>query len=101
MDEKAEIVKDKSVSTPFSLGEQYSDLEQKAFDANNAAVYGCIRKNLAMMQLRSVISLVALNLDLEFALGETGLAFTKGARDTLTLTLPPLNLKLKERNERI
>jgi len=68
------MVKDQSVFVPFSLGEQCNDLEQKVL----TLIYGYIGKNLAMMQLQCVISLVALNFDLEFA------------------TLPVLNLKLKE-----
>lgn len=49
------------------------------------------------MQLRGVISLIAMKFDLDFAPGETGVAFDTEALDTFTMTLPPLKVLFKER----
>ena len=47
-------------------------------------MYGCIGKSLALIQLRAVISLVALTFDLEFAVVEDGRAFDEEALDSLS-----------------
>jgi cytochrome P450 len=60
-------------------------------------VYGCIGKNLALMQLRAVLSRLVLNFDFSFAPGDTGDEFDTNALDTFTLTLPPLQMVLTSR----
>ncbi|KAK7513236.1 cytochrome P450 [Phyllosticta citriasiana] len=62
-------------------------------------VYACPGKNLAYMEMRSVLSRLALRFDLAFAPGETGVAFDEGPMDTFTLMLPPLHLVLTERKK--
>lgn len=49
------------------------------------------------MQMRSVISRIALNFDLSFAPGETGVLFDTKVKDTFTMTLPQLDIVFNER----
>ncbi|KAB8238047.1 cytochrome P450 [Aspergillus alliaceus] len=72
---KAEFGTDQAPYYPFSMG-----------------LYGCVGKNLAMMSLRVVISTLVLRYNITFAPGETGEAFDKGALDTFTTILPPLQV---------
>ncbi|KAI9926158.1 hypothetical protein MW887_004621 [Aspergillus wentii] len=59
--------------------------------------YVCPGKNLAMMSLRISISTLAQKYNITFAPGETGDAFDKGALDTFTTTLPPLQMMFQPR----
>ncbi|KAI8653830.1 hypothetical protein LRP88_00428 [Fusarium phalaenopsidis] len=52
--------------------------------------YSCPGKNLAFMELRMVLSRIALEYNLAFPPGDDGEAFDKGARDTFTLNVPEL-----------
>lgn len=58
--------------------------------------YGCVGKQLALMELRVVLARIALNFDL-FAHGEDASVFDQEARDTFTLSLSPLQLVFRER----
>lgn len=78
--EKAEMVKDKRAYAPFSLG-----------------TYGCVGKNLAMMELRMAIARIALSFDIAFAEGETGRKLDEETKDTFTLTIPSMFVTLTER----
>ncbi|KAK8201410.1 cytochrome P450 [Phyllosticta capitalensis] len=62
--------------------------------------YSCPGKNLAYMEMRSVLSRLALRFDLAFAPGETGVEFDEGPMDTFTLMLPSLRLVLTERERK-
>lgn len=59
--------------------------------------YACPGKNLAMLSLRTSVSSIAMNFNVDFAEGETGETFDKEALDTFTTTLPPLHLKFTSR----
>ncbi|KAK8047912.1 hypothetical protein PG996_015976 [Apiospora saccharicola] len=59
--------------------------------------FQCSGKAVAMMQLRMLISCVALRYDLAFAPGEDGEEFWAGAKETMTLWVPPLRLVFKHR----
>jgi hypothetical protein len=59
--------------------------------------YSCAGRQLALMELRLAIVLVALNFDLSLAPGEDGVKFDQGAKDTFTLTLSGLQVVLQER----
>ncbi|KAA8901371.1 cytochrome P450 67 [Sphaerosporella brunnea] len=82
MDEKAHMVKDKRAFIPFSKG-----------------TFGCVGKNLALMELRMVLAKVALNFELEFAEGENGSRIEEETKDTFTLTVTPLFVIFKEREK--
>lgn len=62
--------------------------------------YSCAGKQLALMELRLAIVLVALNFDLSLAPGETGVEFDQGAKDTFTLALSALQVVFQERGTR-
>lgn len=59
--------------------------------------FQCSGKAVAMMQLRMLISCVAMRYDLAFAPGEDAEEFWTGAKETMTLWVPPLRLVFKER----
>jgi hypothetical protein len=65
--------------------------------AINTGSYSCIGRVLALIELRSVLSRIALNFDLAFAPGETGEAFDKGAQDTFTLSVQGLQVVFTKR----
>jgi hypothetical protein len=52
---------------------------------------------LAFIELRSVLSRIALNFDLAFAPGETGEVFDKGVKDTFTFTVRDLQVVFTKR----
>jgi hypothetical protein len=49
------------------------------------------------MELRGVLSRIALNFDISFPPGEDGKTFDTGAKDTFVFTLDPLPIVFKER----
>jgi cytochrome P450 len=54
--------------------------------------WACPGRNFAMMELRMVISRIALQYNIAIAEEDLGERFDKEAKDTFTLTLPPLRL---------
>lgn len=50
-----------------------------------------------MMELRSVLSRIALNFDLAFAEGETGEVFDREVKDTFTFTVGDLYVVFSKR----
>lgn len=77
---KEELIKHEEAFFPFQLGR-----------------YGCVGKQLALMQLRAVIARLAFDFDVEFADGEDGVAFDRESMDTFTFTLGELRVVFKER----
>lgn len=69
----------------------------EAFIPFSIGAYSCIGRVLAMMELRSVISRIALNFDVGFAEGETGRKFDTEVKDTFTFEVPDLWLVFKRR----
>ncbi|KAF1962854.1 cytochrome P450 67 [Byssothecium circinans] len=60
-------------------------------------LHSCIGKNLAFLSLRTAISLLVMEFDIELAEGESGEEFDKGFDDVFLMTLKPLRLKLTAR----
>lgn len=54
--------------------------------------FSCPGRNLAIMELRMVLSRIALRYTISFPPGYDGEMFDKEAKDTFTLSLPPLHL---------
>ncbi|PYI12717.1 benzoate 4-monooxygenase cytochrome P450 [Aspergillus sclerotiicarbonarius CBS 121057] len=77
---RPELIKDSSPFVPFSTGR-----------------YGCIGKQLGLMELRYVVSQIIRRYDAEFAPGQTAEGFLEGKRDAFTLSLGALELVLKPR----
>ncbi|KAF7596508.1 hypothetical protein BBP40_001380 [Aspergillus hancockii] len=71
--------------------------ESAAYLPFQRGAFTCAGKALAMMQMRMLISCVALRYDVGFAPGEDGVAFWEGARETLTLWIPGLKMVFRER----
>ncbi|CAF9905510.1 MAG: hypothetical protein ALECFALPRED_001001 [Alectoria fallacina] len=69
------LVKNKDAFVPFSIG-----------------AYSCVGKNLALMELRSVIATVISEFDVSFAPGEDGMGAMGRAKDTFTLSPGELQL---------
>ncbi|KAN0108780.1 cytochrome P450 [Hyaloscypha variabilis] len=78
--EKSEMVRDKGVFVPFSIGP-----------------YGCVGKQLALMELRNVIARIVTEFDVKFAPGEDGTALLEKSTDTFTIALAPLMLVFNKR----
>ena len=77
---KPELVKNARAFAPFSLGP-----------------YGCIGKGLALMELRTIVTLLVTQFDVRFAEGEDGRAFIEESKDMFTIALADLNLKFTPR----
>ncbi|KXG53397.1 Cytochrome P450 [Penicillium griseofulvum] len=58
----------------------------------------CVGKRLAMIEMQVVLSSIARRFDLEFAPGENGDAFDRQVKDTVTLSVPPLQLVFRNRH---
>ncbi|KAF2689772.1 cytochrome P450 67 [Lentithecium fluviatile CBS 122367] len=78
-EKKEEMGTDGAPFLPFQLG-----------------LHSCAGKNLAYLTLRTVVSAIMLNFDVEFAPGETGEAFDKFV-DNFIMSLPPLKLRFGPR----
>ncbi|KIY02691.1 uncharacterized protein Z520_01156 [Fonsecaea multimorphosa CBS 102226] len=74
--------------------------EKSPFFPFSKGAFGCVGKQLAMMELRMVLSRVALGFDISFADGEDGVKFDAEVMDTFTLTLPPLKMKFTRRQSK-
>lgn len=59
--------------------------------------FNCIGKQLALMELRTVVSLLVSRFDVHLAPGEDGSALIKGSKDAFTLRMGDLRLVFKER----
>lgn len=68
-----------------------------AFQSFSSGPYGCIGKNLALMELRTVISQILDRFDVNVAPGEDGKALMDDTIDHFTLGLAPLKLRFEER----
>lgn len=74
--------------------------EKAPWTAFNRGQWVCPGKNLAMMELRMVLSRIALRFDIEFASDDAELkTFDEDTLDTFTLSLRPLHLSFKSKVE--
>lgn len=60
--------------------------------------FNCVGKQLALMELRTVITLLITNFDVHLAPGEDGTALIKESKDSFTLRMGDLNLVFEERS---
>ncbi|KAI2642480.1 cytochrome P450 monooxygenase-like protein [Xylaria nigripes] len=74
-------------------------LNKKAFCAFSMGRFACIGKNLALNELRTVISKTVLEFDIAFAPGETGLPVLEESKDIFTMSLARLDLRFTRRSE--
>ncbi|KAI0399882.1 cytochrome P450 [Xylaria palmicola] len=72
-------------------------LNKKAFCPFSQGRYACIGRNLALNELRAVISKSVLEFDISFAPGETGRALLEDSKDIFTLSLAKLELRFTRR----
>lgn len=77
---KKELIKHKDAFAPFSMGP-----------------FGCIGRNLAYMELRTVTSQVVDQFEVSFAEGEDGSALINESVDHFTMGMKPLMLKFTRR----
>ncbi|KAL3441549.1 cytochrome P450 [Aspergillus insuetus] len=73
-------------------------LHEEAFFPFQTGRYGCVGKQLALMEMRNVIARIALEFDISIADEEAADSFDRDAKDTFTYTVGalPLNFKLRE-----
>lgn len=87
-----EFIPERWTSTPELV------LDRSAFYPFSQGKFGCIGKQLAYNEVRTVISMLVLNFDLEFAPGEDGKKLLFETVDQFTLGLPPLHLVMHKRS---
>ena len=58
---------------------------------------GCVGKQLALMELRTVIALLVTGFDVEFAPGEDGTNLLENTKDCFTMAMADLYLQFKLR----
>lgn len=78
---KPDMIRNRNAYAPFSIGR-----------------YGCIGKNLALMELRTVTAQLMTKFDFSFAPGEDGSKLLNECEDYFTLGLADLNLQFNLRN---
>ncbi|KAK5082012.1 hypothetical protein LTR05_007154 [Lithohypha guttulata] len=78
---RPELIKEKDAFIPFSTGP-----------------FGCIGKNLAYMEIRTITSQIIDQFDVSLAPGEDGRKLVEEAVDHFTLGLKPLMLEFRRRN---
>jgi len=76
------MIKHKDAFAPFSTGP-----------------FGCIGKNLAYMEVRTITTQIVDQFDVSFAPGEDGSKLLMQSRDHFTMGLKELNLCFRWRNE--
>ncbi|KAJ5939681.1 hypothetical protein N7466_002815 [Penicillium verhagenii] len=97
---KVDLIKHEEAFFPFQLGGYiytlcYPNCIHLLTRASGR--YGCVGKQLALMELRAVIARLVYDFDLSFAPGEDGVAFDGESKDTFTFTIGPLYLVFTER----
>ncbi|KAL4952094.1 cytochrome P450 [Aspergillus filifer] len=80
LDEKEKLTRNEEAFFPFQLGR-----------------YGCVGKQLALMEMRLVLARMVWEFDITFAPCETGEAFDRDVQDTFTFTVGPLMLQFQVR----
>jgi cytochrome P450 len=96
--EKSEMVRDKGVFVPFSIGEfPIRNCLHWELQLTIVGPYGCVGKQLALMELRNVIARIVTEFDVKFAPGEDGTALLEKSTDTFTIALAPLMLVFNKR----
>ncbi|KAJ0426668.1 cytochrome P450 [Aspergillus carlsbadensis] len=73
-------------------------VREEAFFPFQTGRYGCVGKQLALMEMRSVIARIALEFDMSIANEEAAESFDRDAKDTFTYTVGalPLNFTLRK-----
>jgi len=66
-------------------------------ELTGAGPYGCVGKQLALMELRNVIARIVTEFDVRFAPREDGTALLEKSTDTFTIALAPLMLIFTKR----
>ncbi|KAI1288550.1 cytochrome P450 monooxygenase-like protein [Xylaria venustula] len=74
-------------------------LNRKAFTPFSQGRFACIGRNLALNELRAVISKAVLEFDIAFAPGETGRALLEDSKDIFTMSLAKLELSFTKRSQ--
>ena len=86
------MVIDKSVFLPFSTGKLNSIQNLQILANHVLGTYGCVGKQLALMELRNVTARLVTEFDVKFAPGEDGSNLLEKSKDIFTLQLAPLEL---------
>ena len=91
-------MKDKNGFVPFSLGKPTSASPLPYSHPNDSTgPFGCIGKQLALMELRAVVALLTMKFDVHFAPGEDGTNLLEKTEDYFTLGLGDMFLTFSPR----
>ncbi|KAH8828635.1 cytochrome P450 [Flagelloscypha sp. PMI_526] len=74
-----------------------ADTSMEGYNPFSRGAYACVGKHAAWMELRIALCKLVLNFDFAFESAEGAEYFEKNQMDTFTLTVPPLNMILKDR----
>ena len=72
-------------------------LQKDAWQPFSSGPFGCIGKNLALMELRTLVSKLVKEFDIAFAPGEDGTKLLTETTEHFTLGVAPLNLVFSKR----
>lgn len=67
------------------------------FEMTFLGPYGCVGKQLALMEIRNVMARIVTEFDVKFAPGEDGTKLLEESHDTFTIALAPLELVFTRR----
>lgn len=87
-----DLVKDGSAFAPFSMGECLKAPARIAQPLTATGKYSCVGRQLALMEIRFVLSQIVHRYNISFAPGQTPEAFLDGLVDGFTLMCPKLEL---------
>ena len=73
-------------------------LHKDAFQPFSSGPFGCIGKNLALMEIRTLTSRMIMKFDVAFAPGEDGKRLLMETTEHFTLGLGPMDLIFTSRN---
>lgn len=110
---RPELVKNATVNSPFSIGKDHMTSRQAApillcfflvpyhqeimVLTPGPGRYACVGKQLSLMEVRRVTTMIARNYDIAMAPGQTKEAFLSGLQDNFTLATPKLDLVFSPR----
>jgi cytochrome P450 len=100
LEKKGTLIVHEEAFFPFQTGERTSTpsiFQRSCLAETFLGRYGCVGKQLALMEMRSVIARIALEFDISIADQEAAESFDRDAKDTFTYTVGalPLNFRLR------
>lgn len=93
---RPELIKNRNAFAPFSLGRSVTSLGHFPAD-HRKGPFGCIGRNLALLEIRTVICNLVSRFDVRLAPGEDGTDLLENSMDLFTLMMGQLKVVFEER----